>query len=78
MTKEINLVHDNNLLDFLRNIKMLDSIHNGKVKCKFCKDKMTVDNINSIFSEEKTIKFCCVTPKCITDFSEYLNNKNEI
>lgn len=72
---ELNLIHDNDLLEFLKNIELLNPIHEGKVKCKFCKEVITITDINAVFPEEKSIKVCCTKPECIIKFTEYLNDK---
>lgn len=74
--KDLNLIHDNDLVEFLSNIGILKSIKDGERKCKFCKEIITLNTINAVFPEEKSIKVVCNEPACVVEFSNYINEKN--
>ncbi|MCH7524522.1 MAG: hypothetical protein IIC74_05820, partial [Bacteroidetes bacterium] len=48
----------------------------GKVKCKFTNEIITLENLHTIFPEEGTIKVVCESPEAIKLLSEYINEKN--
>ncbi len=72
----LKVVHQDKLKTFLKNLEMLDEIVDSKVKCKFCKTIITLDNINGIFPENNTIKISCDKPECVVALTEYLNERN--
>ncbi|MDC0571059.1 hypothetical protein OAO52_04060 [Flavobacteriaceae bacterium] len=76
MKAKLNAVHDNDLITLLKSLNLLEKIKKGKVKCKFTKEVITLDNLHSIFPEEGTIKVVCDTPDAIKFLSEYINEKN--
>lgn len=71
----IKAIHDNKLVEFLKNIEKYDSIIGGKEKCKFCKNQITMDNLYTIFPESGSIKLVCDKPECIAKMNSYLNDK---
>lgn len=71
----IKAVHDNKLIEFLKNIKVYDSIIEGEKKCKFCKNQITIENLYTVFPESGSIKFVCDKPECIAKMNSYLNEK---
>jgi len=60
---------------FLKNIGIYDDIQNGTIKCKFCGDTITFDNIASVFPESGSVKVVCDKPECICEMNNYLNEK---
>ncbi|HNW97992.1 MAG TPA: hypothetical protein PKK00_06240 [Bacteroidales bacterium] len=73
--ENLNVIHDDNLETLLHNLGLLDKIKNGEIKCKFCSDKITIENINGIFPQGGDIKISCDKPKCVKDLSSFLNDK---
>jgi len=71
----IKAVHDNNLIEFLKSIKVYDSIIKGEKKCKFCKNQISIENLYTVFPESGSIKFVCDKPECIAKMNSYLNEK---
>ena len=72
----LKIVHDEELSSFLGKLEMLSDIKLGKVKCKFCRDIISLENINGIFPEENLIQISCDKPECILSLSIYLNDHN--
>ncbi|MBU3918841.1 hypothetical protein KKC63_02975 [Patescibacteria group bacterium] len=62
--KEIQAIYDDDLPQFLANLGLKENFDNGKIKCEFCGDIITIENFFGIFSNGKTIKFCCKKEKC--------------
>ena len=72
----ISAIHDEKFETFLNSINVYGGVVQGKYKCKFCGTKVSLNNIYTIFPEEKTIKFVCDNTECVVKFGEYLNGAN--
>ena len=76
MKANLNAVHDDDLEALLSKLNLLDKIKQGQIKCKFTNEIITLENLHSIFPEERTIKLVCNSPEAIKHLSEYINDKN--
>jgi hypothetical protein len=76
MKTNLNAVHDDDLESLLDKLNLLEAIKSGKVKCKFTKEVITLDNLHSLFPEEGVIKLVCDSPEAIKLLSEYINEKD--
>ena len=73
--KEIKAVHERDLDNLLTKISKKDDFYSGYLKCKFCKEIITKQNLYSLFTESGSINFICDKPKCIADFMNHVENK---
>ena len=71
----VKVIHDDKIKYLLSNLELLTPIMEGKIKCKFCQEVVSLETINSIFPESGTIKVSCNKPECVLVLSEYLNEK---
>lgn len=71
----IKSIHDDDLVEFLKKLKVYDDVVSGKVKCKFTNQIITLENLHSLFPESGAIKFVSDSPEAIKEFSIYLNKK---
>lgn len=76
MKSKLNAIHDDDLEALLSKLNLLEKIKGGQIKCKFTRETITLENLHSIFPEEKTIKVVCNSPDAIKQLSEYINDKN--
>lgn len=76
MRTKLNTVYDTDLKELLVKLNLYDKIKEGKIKCKFTNEIITMENLHSIFPEENTIKVVCYSPNAIKLLSEYINEKN--
>ncbi len=76
MKADLNAVHDNDLEALLAKLNLLDKIKEGKIKCKFTDEIITLENIHSIFPESGTIKVVSDNPEAIKQLSDYINEKD--
>lgn len=76
MKANLNAVHDDDLKVLLKKLNLLEKIQQGKIKCKFTNEIITLDNLHTIFPEEGVIKVVCDSPEAIKFLSEYINEKN--
>ena len=69
------------LIDWSRMIldkaKIKDSFYNGELKCKFCGETITVDNIYSFLPESGALNLICCKEECISDLLNYIDKKTK-
>jgi len=73
--KEMKAVHLRDLSNLLTKIEKKDDFDNGKIKCKFCKNTVTKENIYSLLNESGAIHFICDKAECISEFMTHLEKK---
>ncbi len=64
--EELEFVHDNDLLPVLEKLGLKDNFIAGKIKCEFCGDTITKENLHSFF-ENNGVRFGCNKNACIKD-----------
>ncbi len=73
--KELNVVHDNNLLDILKKLGVKDEIEKEVRICKFCNRTISFENIHTIFPESGDVKIVCNEPECVKELLVYVNKR---
>jgi hypothetical protein len=68
--EDMKAIYDDDLIEFLESIGEYKKIIRGKIKCKFCGEIITIDNISNIFPESGTVKYICNNPNCIVQFNK--------
>lgn len=63
-------VHEHDLVDLLRSLGVMELIQLGKTKCYFCEEKVTLENLQCIFPNQRKIEFCCQKISCFTKVVE--------
>lgn len=76
MKKTLQLIHDDQLEKLLANLGLQEKINDSKLKCKFCREIVLVENIYSIFPESGSIKVACDKVGCIKALTFFLNSNN--
>jgi hypothetical protein len=71
--KNLNVVHDDELLQLIEKLGLKKRMDEGKLKCKFTGTVITFENLYSLFPESGDIKLVCDTPEAIKLFIEYSN-----
>ena len=61
----LKAVHDDDLNELLRSLNIYNEFVHEKMKCAFCGDLVTYDNLHSLFPESGSIKLCCNKPQCV-------------
>lgn len=70
----IKVIHDEDLEDYLEKLGQLKKIKRGKVKCYFCGEQITLENLYSLFPFSGDIKYVCDKKECIKNLSKLLDD----
>lgn len=63
---KMKAVHDKDLEKLLKSLNVYDDVVNRKCTCLFCRNIITLENIDSIVPYEQTIQFTCDNTDCHT------------
>jgi len=72
---KMNTVLENDIDKILNTFNLKDDFYNKKIKCKFCKEIITMDNIYSFLPESGSINLICDKESCISELLIYIENK---
>jgi len=64
-TETVNAVYDDDLMDILTELGVRHDFVHGKLKCAFCEDTITWDNLYSLFPDSGAVKVSCSKPECV-------------
>lgn len=67
---EIKAVHDDDLEGLLKSLDVYDDVIQGKAKCYFCGNTITMENLECVFPIERSIQFCCSRKECYSQLLE--------
>ncbi len=67
----LKAVHDDDLETVLRSLGIYPAFIHHKLKCKFCRDIITWNNLHSIFADGGTVKCSCCRPECVKALVAY-------
>ena len=68
--KTIQTIYDEDLPKLLSSLGLKDDFDNGRIRCSFCGEIVTKDNLLTIFSDGKEIKFSCNKESCRSNISK--------
>ena len=63
----LKAVHDDDLEGVLKGLGILGDFNNQRLKCAFCGDLITWDNLHSLFPDSGAIKCACSKPACVKE-----------
>lgn len=75
--KEMKAVHERDLDNLLVKLSLKDHFYAGKIKCKYCKDIVTKDNIYSLIHESGAVNFVCGKSECVSEFMLHMESKKK-
>lgn len=73
--KNISMLHERDLERFLENKGLVAKFRQGGITCKFCKTKISIDNLYSILPESGMFNLVCDKGECIQKLLEYVDCK---
>jgi hypothetical protein len=72
----ISAVHDDDLISFLTSIGSINDINSGKIKCKFCKEIINLENIQAVIPDSGSISYICNNPTCIRNLISFMKDND--
>ncbi len=70
--EKVNVVHDDDLENFLEELGVLKKFKKGELKCKFCRVSITFKSLHSVFPQSGQVKVVCDKVECIRQLSDLL------
>jgi len=61
----IKFLYDSDLTKYLKSMDIYDDIINRKIKCKFCKKVVTLENLQVLMPSGNSIEIICSDIKCL-------------
>ena len=75
-TQKINAVFDGDLEKILKELGIYQDTIEGNIGCFFCKDIITLDNLEYIFSNDRKIVISCNKLECKKQLTTEKNHAN--
>ena len=76
--ERLKVVHDDDLTALLDRLGILGKVRHGEVRCKFCEEPVTLENLHSLFPLSGAVKLVCDKPACIKGLTEFLETNPEL
>jgi len=73
--RQLNAILQQDVGDLLSKFGLLEAFSTGQLRCKFCKDHITEDNLYSVLPESGTANLICDKPDCVAALLLYLDTK---
>ncbi|MDP2207788.1 MAG: hypothetical protein Q8K98_03305 [Bacteroidota bacterium] len=74
----LHAVHDDDLEELLQSVGILGDFKRRAIKCKFCGDVVTWENLHAIYPESGSVKLVCDKASCVNQLLVYLSAREEI
>ena len=75
MNDKIKEVHDSDLEKLLDNLGILSNIKAGNVKCHFCSNTITMENLHGVFPYEGKVCVSCDNTACINKLAQFIDDR---
>jgi hypothetical protein len=62
---KLEAVFDSDLESILKDLGMLDKLNNGSLRCYYCKEVISLSNLQYIFPKKGQIVVSCNKPDCV-------------
>lgn len=60
----LRAVHDDDLVGLLEKLDLKEQFDRGELRCRFCEDVISWDNLHALFPESGTIRVVCDKKDC--------------
>ena len=61
----MKMVQEDDLINYLKSLGVYDLLESGGLFCEFCKNKITLKNLQAIIPYKGEIRFICSNSECI-------------
>jgi hypothetical protein len=75
MPELIKAIYDDNLNSLLERLNLLGKFNSGQLKCSFCGEIITFNNLNAFFNDSGNIKLICDQTDCVSEFMSRIQEK---
>lgn len=65
----VKAVHEKDFDKYLKSLGVYDAIVQGKAKCQFCGEIITLESLQAVVPCDDEICFVCQNPKCINQLA---------
>lgn len=73
--EDIDAVHSDDLARLLEKVGLLEKFEAGILKCKFCADIVTVENIYSVIKDSGQYKVVCDKAECVSLLMQFVASR---
>jgi hypothetical protein len=75
--KDIDAVHSDDLDHLLDKLGLLNDYKSGQIKCKFCRNPITEDNIYSVIKDSGSYKLVCDRADCVKALMQFVASRKK-
>ena len=66
-------VYDDDLGELLSSLGLVESVEQGKVRCRVCGEQQSIDSIGVLVPNGDRVEVVCSDPECLVDFYQQLS-----
>jgi len=70
--RDLDAVHADDLDNLLLKVGLIKQFKGGTLKCKFCHDVVTADNIYSVIKDSGQYKVVCEKAGCVSQLMQFV------
>lgn len=70
-TQKVEAIHEKDLEKVLKSLRIYNRIVKGEMACFFCRNKITLENLQYIFSRNGEIVVSCNEKTCVEKFGRF-------
>lgn len=62
--EKLPAIDQENLIPLLVKLGMYDALLEGRLRCSFCEETLTLDNLQGLYRKDNEVAFFCIKPGC--------------
>ena len=71
MTTRIDAAYDKEFEQILEKLHLLEALKEGTLRCAFCQNEITLENVHGVFSKNHSLHVSCDRLPCHTKLVEH-------
>jgi hypothetical protein len=76
--QRLQAVHDDDLEQVLQSLGVYNDFVHGRLRCAFCKDVITLQNLHSLFPDSGAVKASCTKPDCVRQLIARMDKSRQV